>query len=408
MSEEKDLDARLSLSRIAEPADPYVSHIIAQCGAPKAWELISQAADATVQGAQRATATLIDMLGIDTPQQRGHLTKVKGRWNTRLSLVDPERDRRAAGALNAHLVCPGDDLWPARLDDLDDTAPWMLWVRGKPETLVTMPSHVSVVGSRNPTAYGEHVTAQVIAGLEGTQTLLVSGGAFGIDARAHQGALACDMPSVAVLAGGADRLYPAGNQRLLESIITHGCVVSEMPVGAAPSRVRFLRRNRLIAALSDVTVVVEAAWRSGSLSTARHAQDIGRTVMAVPGPVTSAQSAGCHRLIRAGEAQLVSEPADVRDALQRVVRGGGDATFSSFSRGTTQLSQGAADVSEFDLLSDVQRCVFDALSPFRFRHLSDIAQIAGLGILEIRDVLGSLEVKGLVCSDGDSYRRTVQ
>ncbi|WP_029068777.1 DNA-processing protein DprA [Jonesia quinghaiensis] len=402
-----DLDARLSLSRIAEPADPLVSQVIAQCGAPKAWELIFQAAHVESLGAEKATQKLSEILCIESPQQRGHLTKVKTRWNARLPVVNPDHDRRAAIALGAHLVCPHDDLWPARLDDLDDCAPWMLWVRGNPETLVTAPAHLSVVGSRNPTAYGEHVTAHIIAGLDNTRTLLVSGGAFGIDARAHHGALAQEMLSVAVLAGGVDRLYPAGNQRLLESLIARGCVVSEMPVGAAPSRVRFLRRNRLIAALSDVTLVVEAAWRSGSLSTARHAQDIGRTVLAVPGPVTSAQSAGCHRLIRDGEARLVSEPADVRGALESAMRGSGLTEIQDGAQDmpTTMRSTGGG---EFDLLSEIQRCVFEALSPYRFRHLSDLAQIAGLGILEIRDVLGSLEVKGLVTCDRDSYRRTTQ
>ena len=176
---------------------------------------------------------------------------------------------------------------------------------------------VAVVGARACTVYGEHVAGDLAAGLGDRGWTVVSGGAYGIDAAAHRGSLAVDAPTVAVLACGVDVAYPAAHDGLLRSVRAMGVVVSELPPGARPTRRRFLDRNRVIAALGRGTVVVEAALRSGALNTAGHADELSRTVMAVPGPVTSAASAGCHELLRARGAALVTDAADVLDLVGR-------------------------------------------------------------------------------------------
>ncbi len=176
--------------------------------------------------------------------------------------------------------------------------PLALWVKGAAEVTTTAVRSVAIVGSRASTAYGEHVTAELAYGLASREVDVVSGGAYGIDAVAHRSALAAGGGTVIVSAGGLDRPYPAGNASLYDRVGETGLLVSESPPGSAPQRHRFLSRNRLIAALSSATIVVEAAARSGALNTARHCQVLGRSLMVVPGPVTSPMSAGCHALLR--------------------------------------------------------------------------------------------------------------
>jgi DNA processing protein len=155
------------------------------------------------------------------------------------------------------------------------------------------------------------MATQIADGLAGKRCTVISGGGYGIDAAAHTSALAAEGVTVAVLACGPDQVYPSGHQDLLKAIGRNGVIVSEYPPGQRPSRRRFLARNRLIAALSAGTVVVEAAVRSGTMVTARHAQQLERPVMAVPGPVTSVQSSGCHQLIRDGVATCVTSAGEV-------------------------------------------------------------------------------------------------
>jgi len=157
--------------------------------------------------------------------------------------------------------------------------------------------------------------AEITAGLSTSGWVIVSGGAYGIDVTAYRAALACGGRTVAVLACGPDLAYPREHAGLLDDIVTHGAVVSEYPPGMPPARHRFLARNRVIAALARGTLVVEAARRSGTIVTALRASELGRPVMAVPGPVTSAMSAGCHVLIRAGEAVLVTDAAEAASSL---------------------------------------------------------------------------------------------
>ena len=218
-------------------------------------------------------------------------------------------------ARGVHLLCPGDPGWPGQLDDLGQARPYALWVRGTADLRDLCRQSAAVVGSRAATAYGTHMCAEITAGLTASGFVIVSGGAYGIDATAHRAALACGGRTVAVLACGPDLAYPREHAGLLDDIASHGAVVSEYPPGTLPARHRFLARNRVIAALTRGTLVVEAARRSGTIVTALRASELGRPVLAVPGPVTSATSAGCHLLIRAGQAVLVTSAAEAASCL---------------------------------------------------------------------------------------------
>ncbi|WP_258066948.1 DNA-processing protein DprA [Rathayibacter sp. AY1C9] len=238
------------------------------------------------------------------------------RWRPRLDRRLLFRRLEIAERLGARLLLPGAPVWPESLDDLGPHAPLLLWLRGDPAAFD--PTHrLALVGARAATGYGEHVAAELAAGVAARGVSVVSGGAFGIDAVAHRAALGSGGRTVAFLAGGADRLYPTAHADLLHRIIaTPGCAVAtEVPPGTTPTRWRFLQRNRLIAASTAGTVVVEAGARSGSLNTAGHAAALGRPLGAVPGPVTSASSAGCHRLLREYAATCVTSPADVLELL---------------------------------------------------------------------------------------------
>ena len=238
------------------------------------------------------------------------------RYDQRIATLDIDQARHALDRLQVRVVIPGDDEWPLGLDQLD-CPPICLYVRGSSDLGITEGS-VAVVGSRAATAYGLRVAADLGESLVQRGVTVVSGAAFGIDAAAHRGALAGGGPTIAVLARGLDRAYPQAHEGLLREIASDGAVVSELPVGWAPYRQRFIARNRLIAAMSVGTVVVEAGLRSGSLNTAKEARKLVRHVAAVPGPVTSVQSAGCHKLLRETDATLVTDVAEVLDLMGRL------------------------------------------------------------------------------------------
>ncbi|MFJ8954757.1 DNA-processing protein DprA [Streptomyces sp. NPDC102381] len=221
-----------------------------------------------------------------------------------------ERDLARAAAAGARFVCPGDAEWPGQLDDLGDGRPIGLWVRGGPSLRMWALRSVAVVGARACTDYGVRMGASLGAGLAERGWVVVSGGAYGVDAAAHRGALGATGATVAVLACGIDRIYPRGHAQLIDRVAEQGLVIGELPPGDHPTPSRFILRNRVIAALTRGTVVVEAAYRSGALGTVRWAQRLGRHAMGVPGPVTSSVSAGVHELLRK-EAVLVTDAAEV-------------------------------------------------------------------------------------------------
>ncbi|GHB64839.1 hypothetical protein GCM10010377_64700 [Streptomyces viridiviolaceus] len=235
------------------------------------------------------------------------------RWaglRARAGRAEPHRDLAVARAAGVRFVAPGGSEWPGQLDDLGDARPLGLWVRGRPSLRMWALRSVALVGARACTEYGAHMAATLAAGLAESGWVVVSGGAYGVDGAAHRGALGAGGATAAVLACGVDRPYPRGHTELINRIAAQGLVVGELPPGDHPTPSRFILRNRVIAALTRGTVVVEAAHRSGSLATARAAQRLGRHAMGVPGPATSALSAGVHELLR-DDAVLVTDATEI-------------------------------------------------------------------------------------------------
>ncbi|WP_454049173.1 DNA-processing protein DprA [Cellulomonas sp. Marseille-Q8402] len=330
------------------------------------------------------------------------LARALPRWAPRLDGAEPERAVAVLAGLGGTLLVPGRPGWPRRLDDLGPAAPLCLWVRGDPDLGGATERSAAVVGARAATSYGERVAADLGAGLAERSVAVVSGGAFGIDVAAHRGTLAAGGVTVALLAGGIDRPSPAGNLDVLERLADEGgALVAECPPGTVPSRSRFLHRNRLIAALAGATVVVEAAWRSGALSTAARAVDLLRPVGAVPGPVTSMASAGCHRLLRDGAAVCVTDADEVVELIcgdGGVVPGAGTHAARADAAGSPgdPVATQRADRSD-----SVASAVLDALGPRRGLAVEEVARRAGLAEREVAAELGLLELAGAVrCASG--------
>jgi DNA processing protein len=305
-----------------------------------------------------------------------------------------ERDLAAAADLGIRLVCPGDEEWPVALDDLiaHDADCFGLWARGPLALDAACERAVAIVGTRAATDYGLSIAADLGCGLAERGWTVVSGLAFGIDAAAHGGALAAGGPTVAVLACGVDVAYPRAHRSLYDRIVATGVVVSEHPPGAAPQRTRFLVRNRLIAALSAGTVVVEAAPRSGARSTARHAGELFRQVMAVPGPITSTLSAGCHQLLRDRPDTVLVTKTD--EIIEQV---GPMGEFAERVSGP---------VLRRDLLGPAVSRVLDAVPVRRGAAAASVAVTAGMRVDAVEAALAALAVHGLVESDDAGWRMT--
>jgi DNA processing protein len=301
--------ARIALSCVAEPGDPVLGALLRR-RSPQ------QALAAICAGRLPGPGDLAET-GADTdpgPVLPG-LSRAIERWAARLDSVPTDSKITRWRQAGIRIICPGDPEWPTQLDSLGDTRPVLLWVRGDADLRYACLSSVSVVGARAASGYGSHVCTEITAGLAEKGWTVISGGAYGVDSAAHRAAIAARGTTVAILASGLSYGYPRGNQDLFTAIARQGALVSEWPPERAPSRPGFLIRNRLIAALSRGTVVIEAALRSGALSTAKHATDLCRPLMAVPGPVTSPLSAGCHEIIRRWNAVLVTEAKDVLEVI---------------------------------------------------------------------------------------------
>jgi DNA processing protein len=359
--------ARASWSRIAEPADERAFALVAEHGAVDALRLVLSDDD-RVPEVFRLRA---GRFGID---------------------AEPGAQLAAARAIQATVVCPGDPEWPARLDD-HPVPPLCLWVLGNPDLQMLADRSVSVVGARSSTGYGDTVASGLGSGLAERDWTVVSGAAFGIDAAAHRGALSVDGATVAVVAGGVDRPYPLAHTTLLARIAAVGAVVAEVAPGMAPTRPRFLLRNRLIAAMSRGVVVVEAALRSGSLNTARTAAEIGRPVGVVPGPVTSMMSSGCHQARRDGLAEIVTDVDEVIDLV-------GDF-------GVDAAPRRSAEPLLADLLDPADSVVLASVPVRRAQSALDIAVTAGVPVGATAAALGRLQLQGFVRRDGDGWRKAV-
>lgn len=347
-----DGPARAALSALSEPGDGEVAALVHELGAGGVLEAVR---DGSLPSRR-------------TPHLR-----------TRLPAAEAAADLGAWAGRGIRFLCPGDEEWPPGLDDLP-VPPLGLWIRGSPLGSLADRS-VALVGSRACTAYGDAVAAELAAVVAERGWTVVSGAAYGIDAAAHRGALAVGGPTVAVLACGVDVAYPRGHDRLLQRIVDTGAVVSELPPGSHPTKTRFLERNRVIAALSRATVVVEAAVRSGALNTAAHAVELSRHVMAVPGPVTSAASAGCHRLVRDRMAELVASGEQVLDLVGDL---GVDAEVEQ--RGETR---------PYDQLDPQTMQVLEALPAGRPLPLEAVVLRAGIAVNGVLAALTRLEAAGL-------------
>ena len=296
--------ARASLTRLFDSNDRVGRALVTHHGAPDVLKIATGITPA------------LPFIGVTGDELAAGLK----RWAPRIPDLRPEDDLDAIKRLNGGFLIPGDEYWPAALDDLEDV-PLGLWYRGTIEAGIPgADKSVALVGSRDSTSYGSSVAHDMAYGLAQRGICVVSGLGYGIDAHAHRAALAGSVgmlpATVAVVAGGLDRDYPSGNADLATAIRSNGgLAVSELPVGSAPSRFRFLQRNRIIAALAGVTCVVEARWRSGALHTAQQATALERSVASVPGSVYSSNSAGCHRLIREGAAVLATDVNDVLELL---------------------------------------------------------------------------------------------
>jgi DNA processing protein len=394
--------ARAAWSRLAEPGDEVAGALVAHLGPSAALDwLVEAAADdgvllpaASAASAASAAPAALPLAGADAGPgpAAAALAAAVGRWAPRLENLDPRRELRVLERTGGTLLVPDDPRWPHALDDLGAAAPFALWVRGEADLATLCARSVAVVGARASTGYGEHVAGQVAGGLADRGFTVVSGGAYGIDAVAHRAALVAGGPTVAVLAGGVDRFYPQGNQDLLRRVADGGgAVVSEVPPGSAPYKQRFLARNRLIAAGTRATVVVEAAWRSGALSTARRAAALLRPVGAVPGPVTSMASGGCHQLLRDQVATCVTDAAEVAELA------------GSLGVDAAPARVGAA--GETDGLDPAGRAVLDALPTRAPASVASLARAAGLSVPEVLGGLGALELSGLAQPDGGGWRR---
>jgi DNA processing protein len=399
--------ARAYLLRVAEPPAPALVQLVAALGA--------------VEAAARVRAgTVPESVARETAARRAG------------DRVDD--DLAAAHACGGRLLTPEDPAWPHwaftalenaaygagdhALDDdptegaSDAAAGWewrgrigagvrpvrgdlappiALWVRGAGVLDELCDQAAAIVGARAATGYGLHVAGEFGAGLAAAGFTVVSGAAIGVDGAAHRGALAAGGPNVAVLACGIDRSYPAAHEALLERIAATGLIVSEYPPGSVPARHRFLVRNRLIAGLAAGTVVVEAGLRSGAQRTAADARSSGRPVMAVPGPVTSGRSAGCHRMIREG-AVLVTR---VEEVLEEVGRLGLHLAEPAAVPGTRPT----------DGLSALAVLVHDALPARAAQDVAWLADEAGVPPNAVRAALDELVRRELVEPMGARWQR---
>ncbi|WP_029114818.1 DNA-processing protein DprA [Mycobacterium sp. URHB0044] len=349
------------LSRVAEPPCAELAALVAEKGAV-------EAADRVRRG--------------DVKPDLARLTEA------RREIDCAARDLDVLARLGGRLITAGDADWPwASFHGFRNVRtrpeghpPLVLWALGPVQLTDVAERGCAIVGTRAATAYGEHVAADLAAGLAERDVAVVSGGAYGIDGAAHRAALASDGLTVAVLACGVDVPYPAGHAALLRRIAADGLVVSEYPPGVRPARYRFLTRNRLVAALTGATVVVEAGLRSGAANTAAWAESLGRPVCAVPGPVTSSASAGCHVLLR-GNAHLVTRAAEVVEVVGRM----GELA-----------PEPARPSSPLDGLEDIERRVYDALPARGARTADQVAVSSGLPAVQVLGPLATLELVGLI------------
>ena len=363
----------------ASRAWAYLSRVIE----PPCQELVALVARAgPIEAADRIRRGLVD-------------ADLARRTEARRDIDSSEEDLDVLARQGGRLITPESDEWPALAFAAFGNggasrggAPLALWALGPARLDEVAARAAALVGTRASTSYGEHMAADLAGGLVERDVAVVSGGAYGIDGAAHRAALAGDGVTVAVLAGGIDIPYPAGHSALLHRIGRHGLLCTEYPPGVRPARHRFLTRNRLVAAVSGAAVVVEAGLRSGAANTAAWARELGRVVAAVPGPVTSSASAGCHALLRGG-AELVTRAEDIVEFVGHIGELAPDE-----ARPTTPI----------DGLSEAERHVYEALPGRGAVTVDQLAVASGVAPARVLGPLAMLELAGLVRRDDGRWR----
>jgi DNA processing protein len=371
-----DLLAAASISIVTEPGDRMAGALAKALGRLGLLQLLIDGFEpARVLDSVRqvgATDYLVETLG-DLPAT---ISDSRQRWLPRLSKQAVLNVFQRAKQLELSLLLEGDDNWPTGLDDLNEGAPAILFAQGNHKILGRLADAVSIVGSRACTEYGAKVTAKIVSELAYYKRVTVSGGAIGIDSHVHTQSLRNSLPTVAVMAGGLDRKYPRSNSNLFQSITQNGVLIGELPPGVAPTRWRFLQRNRLIAALSPTTVVVEAGIRSGSIRTANNAIELNRELFAAPGPLTSAASAGTNSLIAEGKAKALID--------------------------TKLLTSEVSDQPRFQDGSALLVRAQDALKELKQATGEQIAKVAGLTNFELSIAIDELKARNQLTMVRDS------
>lgn len=392
--------ARTEILRITDPEDTATYTLIRLVGPVLAADYLTGRQELT----PRRLAQHLEQAGAHDVSAAPALTAAIGertqRWKSRRAGITAQQDMALARASGSWLCIPEDADWPRALNDLAEKTPVGLWGRGDRQLLAQLTTEKSyaVVGSRDVSSYGNSATSHLAGELANQGYTVVSGGAFGVDATAHRAALATSpslLPTVALMAGGLDRLYPKLNERLLHEIIERGLLLSEVPLGQNPTRYRFLQRNRLIAALTGASIVVEARWRSGALNTAHHALELGRPVYAVPGPIFSPTSEGCHRLIRDGLAQLVT---GARQILE-------DRTTELGAEPASLFSAPSAHQQLLDSLTETQRRVWDVLPLHTPVIVEDLSNDLSLPARTVMVALTQLNRLQLAEQEGLGWRK---
>jgi len=364
------------ISMITEPGDRMAGALARSLGKLAFVELLIDGLEtrSVVQALQQQSQ--LDLCRQSFGDLEGTLADSRQRWLPRLSKSRLEHLFTQSAALKLQLLTPEDEIWPVGLDDLQDSTPALLFIEGELATLTRLSQAVSIVGSRVASTYGLQVTSSLVRELAQVPRPTVSGGAVGIDAQVHRSSLEQKLPTVAVMAGGMDRKYPSANFKLFKQVTDQGVLLSEMPPGVAPTRWRFLQRNRLIAALTPTTVVIEAGIRSGSIRTANNALELSRELYAVPGSVLSGTSLGTNALIADNKAQILC-----------------DLKF---------FATGAQSIPNQQIESSIANRAQDAIRESGFPSLPEVAKLAGLTLSESELALRELTAQDKVIENHSS------
>lgn len=370
----EDAFARAVLSFVTEPGDQFAGFLVKHLSASALLEF-----EIGKRPFEEMQSRLLEAAALDEAVHRFKdlgetFLEARQRWSARLNLTDFSKSLNLAQRVSAQLLLPSHETWPTNVNDLEWATPHCLWVRSRADLRQLNQPAIAIVGSRVASNYGQWVTSEIVSDCVTRGLVIVSGGAYGIDAVAHRTAIAQACFNVAFMAGGVDRLYPSGNTQMFEQLIRVGAIIAEQAPGASPTKWRFLQRNRLIAALSSATVIVEAGSRSGALNTVSHAQHLDRAIAAVPGPITSQVSRGCNRLIADAQAQLLSDPSEAANLV---------------------LGQSGWFQAELDSLGSLETRALDAMTS-KAQSADRIAALAGLSAREVAIALGQLKLLGFV------------